>query len=1107
MTVTDTAGNPTTVSITFPMVAKGDQKLTDFSYTPSTVTFGDPAPTVIAPTGAVTTVSYAATPPEVCTVNATSGALTLAGVGDCVVTATAEATDNYNLAAATATVTVRAVGTLALNLDAIAGDDTVNLAEKTTGFTISGNTGSESDVSVSVTIGSQSPLPTTSDVNGAWVVSVPQNAAYLTGTSVTVTVSATKTGFTSPSPETRDLTVDLSAPSATYTPPATLQVGVAIADMTPSTTATDIDGYSAAGLPPGLSIDDTTGDISGTPDTANDNPATATVTVTDTAGNPTDVPIAFPAVAKGDQPLTGFSYSPETVTLGDAAPTVTAPTRAQTTVSYTATPADVCTVNATSGALTLVGMGDCVVTATAEATDNYNLATLEFTVTVRAVGTLALSLAAIAGDDTVNVAEHAAGFPISGDTGTEADVSVSVTIGSQSPVTATSAANGAWVVTVPANATYITGTSVTVTVSATKAGFTAPSDVTRTLAVDLSAPSATYTPPATLQVGVAIVAMMPSTTATDIASYAATGLPLGLSIDDTNGDITGTPDTANPATAIATVTVTDNAGNPTDVPISFPMVATFPEGDQTLTGFDYSPDTVTLGDAAPTVTAPTRAQTTVSYTATPAEVCTVNATSGALTLVGMGDCVVTATAEATDNYNLATLEFTVTVRAVGTLALSLAAIAGDDTVNVAEHAAGFPISGDTGTEADVSVSVTIGSQSPVTATSAANGAWVVNVPPNAAYITGTSVTVTVSATKAGFTAPSDVTRTLAVDLSAPSANYTPPDTLQVGVALTAMTPSTTATDIASYGATGLPSGLSINSTTGVISGTPDIADPTTATATVTVTDNAGNPATVSITFPMVAKGDQKLTDFSYTPSTVMFGDAAPTVTAPTGALTTVSYTATPPAVCTVNATSGALTLAGMGDCVVTATAEATDNYNDATLDFTVTVQAVGTLALNLAAIATDDTVNIAEKTTGFTISGNTGSESDVSVSVTIGSQSPLTATSAANGAWVVSVPPNAAYIIGTSVTVTVSATKTGFTSPSPETRDLTVDLSAPSATYTPPATLQVGVAIVAMMPSTTATDIASYAATGLPRGWSSTPAPASSAAPRTPPTRTPRPPR
>ena len=53
-----------------------------------------------------------------------------------------------------------------------------------------------------------------------------------------------------------------------------------------------------------------------------------------------------------------------------------------------------------------------------------------------------------------------------------------------------------------------------------------------------------------------------------------------------------------------------------------------------------------------------------------------------------------------------------------------------------------------------------------------------SVPPNATYITGTSVTVTVSATKTGFTAPTDVTRKLAVDLAAPSASYTAPDALR-----------------------------------------------------------------------------------------------------------------------------------------------------------------------------------------------------------------------------------------------------------------------------------------------------------------------------------------
>ena len=80
-------------------------------------------------------------------------------------------------------------------------------------------------------------------------------------------------------------------------------------------------------------------------------------------------------VAKGEQTLTGFAYSPATVTFGDTTPTVTAPTGAQGTLSYAATPAEVCAADATSGALTLDGAGDCVVTATAESTDNYNQAT------------------------------------------------------------------------------------------------------------------------------------------------------------------------------------------------------------------------------------------------------------------------------------------------------------------------------------------------------------------------------------------------------------------------------------------------------------------------------------------------------------------------------------------------------------------------------------------------------------------------------------------------------------------------------------------------------------------------------------------------------------
>ena len=144
--------------------------------------------------------------------NATSGALTLVGPGTCTVTATAAGTDNYNEVAVTATVTAEAADTLVLNLDDIAGDDTVNIAEKRDGFVISGDTGSEVGVTVSVTIGSQSPLTTTSAAGGAWSVSVPPNATYITEPSAMVTMSATKTGFTAPSDVTRTLTVDLTAP-------------------------------------------------------------------------------------------------------------------------------------------------------------------------------------------------------------------------------------------------------------------------------------------------------------------------------------------------------------------------------------------------------------------------------------------------------------------------------------------------------------------------------------------------------------------------------------------------------------------------------------------------------------------------------------------------------------------------------------------------------------------------------------------------------------------------------------------------------------------------------------------------------------------------------
>ena len=485
------------------------------------------------------------------------------------------------------------------------------------------------------------------------------------------------------------------------------------------------------------------------------------------------------------------------------------------------------------------------------------------------------------------------------------------------------------------------------------------------------------------------------------------------------------------------------------------------------------------------MTVPTGAQTTLGYSAEPSTVCSVDDTSGALTLDGVGTCTITATAEASDNYNEASVTFDVTVQATGLLVLNVDDIAGDDTINIEEKASGFDISGNTGSEGGVSVTVTVGGTE-LTATSAdADPAtWTVNVPVDATYITGTSVDVTVSASKAGYTSPSDVTGTLTVDLTAPTApTYAAPASLQVDVAITAMSPSG-GVDIDAYAVTDLPSGLSMD-TSGVISGTPDKAEANTATVTITVSDAAGNTATATIVFPAVDKGDQALTGFRYSPSSVTYGSATvPSVTAPTGVLTTLSYLATPDSECTVDPTSGALTLLGAGDCEITATAAGSDDYNEATVGYTVTVQAAGALVLNLGVIAGDGTVNIAEKAAGFEIGGDTGTEAGVGVTVAIGGET-LTTTSAddaGTATWTVSVPADATYITGTSVDVTVSASKAGYTSPSDVTGTLAVDLTAPTApTYSAPVSLKVGEAITSMSPSG-GVDIAEYGAADLPSG-------------------------
>ena len=270
---------------------------------------------------------------------------------------------------------------LTLNVDDVTDDNTINQSEHTNNFAVTGNTGTDSGVTVTVTIGGTALTSVTSAIavgatEATWSVTVPANANYITETSVDLMVTATKTGSVSAT-VTRTLSVDLTAPTVSYnTTPSSLKVGVAIPAMAPTTSDTDIASYGVHdddSLPPGLAIDDSTGVISGAPTTANNSTREVRVLATDAARNETTETITFPKVDMGDQTLVGFAYGAARIRYGDTAPRVTEPTGARTPVTYSAVPATVCTVNSL-GALTIRAGGTCTITASADGGANYNAA-------------------------------------------------------------------------------------------------------------------------------------------------------------------------------------------------------------------------------------------------------------------------------------------------------------------------------------------------------------------------------------------------------------------------------------------------------------------------------------------------------------------------------------------------------------------------------------------------------------------------------------------------------------------------------------------------------------------------------------------------------------
>ena len=305
--------------------------------------------------------------------------------------------------------------------------------------------------------------------------------------------------------------------------------------------------FNATGLPPGLTVDTTTGLISGTP----------------TAGGTFNVALS----ATNDVPLTGTQRL--AISVGDLVPVVTSPAVAQGVVGIAFAYQIAATTNPTSFNATGLPPGLAVNTATGlisgtpTANGVYN-ATVSATNATPATGSQAVTITINVGAPVVTSAATA-----SGATGQ----SFSYQIAASNNPTSFNATGLPNELSVNASTGLISGTPVTpgtftVTVSATNGTGTGTRPVTFSLS--LSAPGVTSPATASGTTGVPFSYQITSTSSP--TSFGATGLPPGLSVDTSTGLISGTP--AAGGTFKAVVSATNPAGTATlEVTITIAFVA------------------------------------------------------------------------------------------------------------------------------------------------------------------------------------------------------------------------------------------------------------------------------------------------------------------------------------------------------------------------------------------------------------------------------------------------------------------------------------------------------------------------------------------------------
>ncbi|MFN8011208.1 MAG: putative Ig domain-containing protein [Holophagaceae bacterium] len=396
--------------------------------------------------------------------------------------------------------------------------------------------------------------------------------------------------------------------------------------------------------------------------------------------------------------------------------------------------------------------------------------------------------------------------------------------------------------------------STAYTVTATNAAGSGTTTVTLTVNAALQAPVISYSPnSATLAVGTAMAAMTPSNTGGAAASWGISpALPSGLAFSTSTGQLSGTPAAVQAATAY-TVTATNAAGSgSTTLTLTVNPPAAAPV-------ISYSPNsaTLTVGTAMAAMTPSNAGGTATSWSISPA------LPSGLAFSTSTGQLSGTPTAAQ------AATAYTVTATNAGG--------SGTATVTLSINPKA-PVPAYSPSTATFYVGTAIATMVPANS-GGASTAWSVSpaLPSGLAFntangqISGTptapaaQATYTVTAANAGGSGSATLTLAVVAGPPPPSIGYSPNSAdLTVGVAMSALNPLNAGGAASAWSINPpLSAGISLNASTGVISGTPTASRVLTGYTVTASNANGSSSATVTIS----VVGSAQAPSISYSPNT------------------------------------------------------------------------------------------------------------------------------------------------------------------------------------------------------------------------------------------------